>query len=157
MVYRTREQIGYNIRLVPFTDTPLGLGVTVLTLPHKHAPNYVDTRIDWFFRQFYDRILKREKTLTFLKKHCFKGTEGVDKLIVGLENFYKDNLLKEGSNFRKLSIQLQGYLPENKGNTSCLDTLHIMVNEDEETRKLKSDGVESITDIEKFKNTLPRF
>lgn len=131
--------------------------MTVLTLPQKHAPHYVDARIDLFFQQFYEQILKHDNTRMFLKKHCFKGKEGVDKLIVGLENFYSDNLLKGGSNFRKLSIQLQGYLPDTKSDIDCLQTLQYLTVDDEEKRKLKSEGIEMITNIAEFKNSLAKF
>lgn len=110
------EQLGYTTRLVPMWDPnsgPVGIYAISYTHPQKFSIWHVDTRIDAFFRNFYQKSLRTEKVRTFLKKRFFTD-EDVDPLLEEFDNFFKDNLLKEGRNFRKLSVQIEAYIPGTK-------------------------------------------
>lgn len=119
------EQLGYTTRLVPMWDPnsgPVGIYAIAFTHPQKFSIWHVDARIDEFFRNFYKKSLRTEKVQTFLKKR-FSSNEDADPLLEEFDSFFKENLLKEGSNFRKLSVQIEAYIPGTKISQKIQDQL----------------------------------
>lgn len=109
---RSKEQLGYTVRVTPHFSKErrdsTGISVTVLSQPEKWSTMHVDARIDAYFRQFWQYGLKREE----MKEYICTKFEVEREEVAELERFYRDNFLRNGENFRKLSIQVQGYLPK---------------------------------------------
>lgn len=158
--------MGYVVNL-DIQFNPLGINVTVMTQPEKHETYEVDARIDNFLRQFYNKYLGPNRVGKLFR---------TNEILNAFRIFYQANLLKEGKNFRKLSIQIQGYHPgkrisskaqeqvtaegeegaelRDSGEDKSLIALDYLDLVEEEKKKMKREKIRLIGSIGQFKKEM---
>jgi len=98
-----------------------------MTQPEKFQTYQIDNRIEIFLRQFYNKYLGPNRVTKLFR---------TEELHVAFRSFYEANLLKEGNNFRKLSLQLQGYLPGTRISTKMQKQLTAQGDSGDEDKSL---------------------
>ncbi|CAL8070688.1 unnamed protein product [Orchesella dallaii] len=154
---RTTEQLGYTVRLTLWDELgSVGFTIMVYTQPAKFTTEHVASRIDAFLQAFYDKYFKKEEVFHQLVAPYVKGK--VDFL--GCKRFYAGSLLENGSNFRKLCVQVRGFKPgaqmkvgKNYGNGKPLLRYRVPLG-DEKLKELGEKGVQVIQNVGQFKRMM---
>ncbi|ODM96157.1 Nardilysin [Orchesella cincta] len=169
---RTNEQLGYTVELgISDVYGTMGLYVLVHGQADKHTCGYINERVDNFLLTYFNRALKRQQDyVTNIKEYLQEDEKLTWK---EMTDFYHAYLLKKGSQYRKLSLQIQGNKLA-KSQPKCADQINAKKKEFSSGVKLsKSGGISRhsyfldlilkdvdeengyfITDICAFKNSL---
>lgn len=163
-ILRTREQLGYVVHVCPtFDHDALGYSIEVQSQESKYSAEFIDERIENFRNELYSTI----ENMTDEEFQCYNDSDYLGCFIFLLVNgnnitktelleFYKD-IMK--NNNRKLCVQVIG-----NSKTDYNNNVNPTQEKSWDLEKLefvdfqtKKSGIELITDIKKFKNTLKKY